>query len=119
MIFEHDLVVLVPYLLCVKRNTKEIDMGGTKRMLEAQEDMRSQAYMLLIKEGAIKECAYHSHVYMSMCDDEAVKQAYAIGTNMWKNGEVEGDREDFMGAIKSVMDDSAFDCSACENHRHS
>ena len=88
-------------------------MSQIKKILENDESLRSDAIEIAALAGAIEECSYHPGTYLSCDDDEANRQAYAIGTNKIKNEELGYDREALMGAIKSAIDDSG-ECYSCE-----
>jgi len=47
-------------------------------------------------------------------DDEANRLAYAIGTNRWENGEIEGEREEFLDVIKHAIKGAPYDCPRCD-----
>lgn len=90
-------------------------MSGIKREIEKIDDLHSQAVDVALRAGAISECELHSGELIYEDDEDAEKQAYAIGTNMWKNGEVDGTREEFMDAIKSAFENASHDgCMSCD-----
>jgi hypothetical protein len=90
-------------------------MGQAKRELERQSDLNMQAQSVAKEAGAIKECDLgHLEIMIDQGDDEANKRAYAIGTNRWKEGLVDGTREEFMDAIKDAIESASYDCPRCE-----
>lgn len=92
-------------------------MSGVKREWERQQDLEAQAIIPLLKSGAVKACDFHDDIMINQEDPEKEKMAYAIGTNMFKAGEVDGTREEFMDAIKSAIENAADECYCCAKHR--
>ncbi|TPL79100.1 hypothetical protein FJ941_20920 [Mesorhizobium sp. B2-3-13] len=88
-------------------------MGQAKKEMMRLQDLESQAMGPLLKAGAVEECPVHDGIYIDQFDDDAMKKAYAIGTNMVKNGEVDGTREEFMKAIQSAMGNAGDECGIC------
>jgi hypothetical protein len=88
-------------------------MGQTKNEMMRIQDLEALASNVLVKAGALKPCDAHEEVLIDQDDPDAVKRAYAIGTNMVKAGEVDGTREEFMDAIKSAYESSAVECYSC------
>lgn len=82
------------------------------------DDEYEEAKALAIRCGAIKVCEHHDDVTIDQMDEDAVKKTYATATVMIKNGDIDYDRKEFMNVIKHVIEDSAFDCPACERHLH-
>jgi hypothetical protein len=78
-----------------------------------REDLRAIAMEVLKKAGAVRECDRHLGIFIDKGDRDAEKQAYAIGTNMVKKGEVEGSREEFMAAIESALEMAVDRCPQC------
>ena len=92
-------------------------MGQAKKEMMRLEDLESQAMLVLSKAGAVEECEIHDGVFIDREDPDAVKSAYAIGTNMVKSGQVDGTREEFMAAIKSAYENAADECYICAKYR--
>lgn len=67
----------------------------------------------LLKAGVVEECPVHNGIYIDQLDDDDMKKAYAIGTNMVKNGEVDGTREEFMKAIQDARGNAGMECGIC------
>lgn len=88
-------------------------MGATKRMLEAQNDAEALATHIALQAKAVNACPVHDDVVIGAFDDDASKLAYALGTNLWKKGEVPVSREEFMDAIKQVIDQADDECARC------
>lgn len=80
------------------------------------DDLEGPARVAAFKAGAISSCPIHEDIIIDQEDPDAVAKAYAIGTNMWKAGDVDCDREDFMDAIKSVIDDAGEECGICSKN---
>ena len=87
-------------------------MGQAKKYMMLLEELEGTAGALLVRTGALKRCPNHG-VLIDNGDPDAVKRAYAIGTNMVKQGEVDADREDFMEAIKRAAANAADECGYC------
>jgi hypothetical protein len=86
-------------------------MGQAKNEMMRLDDLRSVARDLLVEAGAASECP-HGEVLLTG-DDDAEKRAYAIGTNMFKAGKIEGTREEFMEAIQGAIEDASGECPSC------
>lgn len=63
--------------------------------------------------GAVEQCPWHEEIVVDQCDEDALRHAYAIGTNRWKAGKIDGTREELMAAIKRVVRESAEECPFC------
>jgi hypothetical protein len=93
-------------------------MGQAKKDMMRRDDMENIAMGVLVKAGAVKECDLHEGIYLDNEDPDAVNKAYAIGTNLWKSGEIDGDREEFMESIKNAYETNAgWECGMCARHR--
>lgn len=94
-------------------------MSRIKREMERVDQMRHQARMVAKQAGAVKACALHPDDFdclLDQGDDEANRLAYAIGTNRWKDGEIDGEREEFMDAIKEAIQYAPYDCPECDRN---
>jgi hypothetical protein len=60
----------------------------------------------------LKGCSFpgHSDWLLDQGDDEANRLAYAIATNRWENGEIDGEREEFLDAVRHVIKSAPYDC---------
>lgn len=94
-------------------------MSQIKRILENEEALRGDAIAIAVLAGAIEECSNHSGTYLSCDDEDANRQAYAIGTTKIKNKELDYKREELMEAIKSAIDEAGEECYSCEKWRRS
>jgi hypothetical protein len=92
-------------------------MGPAKREFERIESLYSIAQVVLVRAKAIEECEYHDGTFIDHDNDDALKTAYAMGTNMVKRGEVDGTREEFREAIASAYADAGLECPSCAEHR--
>ena len=92
-------------------------MSQIKRILENEEALRCYAIGVAVLAGAIKECSDHSGTYLTCDDEDANRQAYAIGTTKIKNKELDYKREELMDAIKSAIDEAGEECYSCEKWR--
>ena len=87
-------------------------MSFAKRELERLEGLRTDGRRPLSKLGRLRHAtALKAFSYRD--DSDAVKRAYAIGTNMMKAGEVDSTREELMDAIKDAIENSYNDCPYC------
>jgi hypothetical protein len=93
-------------------------MGRAKEEMMRQEGLYFTAINLLEETGAVSRCEFHEEFYSDNGDEDALKHAYALGTIWVRDGKVDGEREEFMTAIKAAYDDAGYDCPACENHRN-
>jgi hypothetical protein len=90
-------------------------MGAAKHAMIMREELIQLAIPIAVKAGALKECWLHgSDIVMRTWDSEAERKAYAMGTNTWKAGDVAGDREALMSAMKYAIEFSPEDCWRCE-----
>jgi hypothetical protein len=91
-------------------------MSQVKREMERLETLNFEAIEVAKQAGAVKECRFpgHSDYVLAQWDDDANRTAYAIGTNRWKAGEIDGTRQDFMDAIKEAIDTAPDECAACD-----
>jgi hypothetical protein len=95
----------------------ELRMSQVKRdVVECSEGLHFQAIEVALQAKALKECSFpgHSDWVLDQGDDEANRLAYAIGTNRWENGEIDGEREEFLDAIKHAIKGAPYDCPKCD-----
>jgi hypothetical protein len=88
-------------------------MGAAKHEMMMQEDRVRQATDIAIKAGALKECYLHSDIAMRAWDSDAESLAYAMATISWKNGEMDGTRQDVMEAVKEAIEEGPIECWHC------
>jgi len=91
-------------------------MSMAKRELERRWELEAAAVSVARQAGAIKACPFHEEVNIDQWDEDALKMAYAIGTNKWKAGEINGTREEFMDAIKAAVDEAGESCYICDKN---
>lgn len=91
-------------------------MSQIKREMERLERLQHQAVEVAKQAKAVKECEHpgHSEYVIDQFDGDAASRAYAIGTNLWKSGDVDGTREEFMDAIKGAIEMAPSECPECE-----
>jgi hypothetical protein len=91
-------------------------MSQVKRDFKCVEGLRDQAVEVALQAEALKECSFpgHSGWVLDQRDDEANRRAYAIGTNRWQNGEICGEREEFLAAIQQAIRAAPYDCPRCD-----
>jgi hypothetical protein len=84
---------------------------------DRQQGIYIEAQDILKEAKAIKECNAHSEILYDNGNSEAVKLAYAIGTNKFKNGELSVFKslEELCATIKEVYDEINQKCPRCEN----
>ena len=95
---------------------RELRMSQVKRGMERVEGLRFEAIEVALQAKALKECSFpgHSKWVLDQGDDDANRLAYAIGTNRWENGEIDGEREEFLDAIKQAIKGAPYDCPKCD-----
>lgn len=91
-------------------------MGRAKEEMMRREGLYYSAVDVLVETEAVSRCEFHEDFYGDNGDEEALRHAYALGTNWVKDGRVDATREEFMTAIKTAYDESGFDCPSCEKH---
>ena len=69
---------------------------------------------ILRETGAVFPCPTHGNSMMDRCDDDANVRAFELATLRWKAGDIVGEYEDVMRAIKLALDNSAYHCPRCE-----
>ena len=91
-------------------------MSQVKRDMKRVEGLRYQAVEVALQAKALKECSFpgHSDLLLDQGDDEAYKLAYAIGTDRWKNGEIDGEQQEFLDAIRYTIRGAPYDCPRCD-----
>jgi hypothetical protein len=98
------------------RDTRELYMSQVRRDMGRLEGLHFQAIEVALQAKALKECSFpgHSDWVLDQGDNEATRLAYAIGTNRWENGEIDGEREEFLDAIKHVIKGAPYECPRCD-----
>ena len=91
-------------------------MSQVKGDMERIEGLRYQAIEVALEAKALKGCSFpgHSDWLLDQRDDEANRLAYAIGTNRWENGEVDGGRDEFLDAVRYAIKSAPYDCPRCD-----
>ena len=92
-------------------------MGHEKNEMMRLEDLRAVAMGVFKRAGAVKECEMDPGVFTNNEDAGANGLAYAIGTNMVKDGEVDCSREEFMAIIQSTLEGAETSCPRCAERR--
>jgi hypothetical protein len=94
----------------------ELRMSQVKRDMERSEGLQYQAIEVALQAKALKECSFpgHSDWVLDQGDDEANRLALAIGTNRWNNGEIDGEREEFLNAIRHAIKGAPYECPRCD-----
>lgn len=75
--------------------------------------MDEESTRVAVEAAAIRPCPIHTEVLINQGDPEADRRAYAMGTNLWKEGGIPCERTEFMDAIKDAIEMSAEECGAC------
>jgi hypothetical protein len=103
-------------LIASAHSLRELRMSQVKRDMKRVEGLRYQAVEVALQAKALKECSFpgHSDWVLDQGDDEANRLAYAIGTNRWQNGEIDGEREEFLDAIRHAIKGAPYDCPRCD-----
>jgi hypothetical protein len=91
-------------------------MNQVKRDMGRTEGLQCQAVEVALQANALKECSFpgHSGSMLDQGDDEATRRAYAIGADRWNSGEIAGDREEFLAAIRHAIKGAPYDCPRCD-----
>jgi hypothetical protein len=91
-------------------------MNLVKTDMKRIEGLHFQAIEVALEAKALKECSFpgHSDWVLDQGDDEANRLAYAIGTRRWDQGEIDGEREEFLAAIKQVIKGAPYECPRCD-----
>jgi len=91
-------------------------MSQVKRDVERSEGLQYQAIEVALQAKALKECSFpgHSDWVLDQGDDEANRLALAIGINRWNNGEIDGEREEFLNAIRHAIKGAPYECPRCD-----
>merc|ERR1712130_1095897 len=90
-------------------------MGQAKRELERRDHLRSMVEEAYIRAGWAERCDHHEEIVIDLMGGEPDGKVYAIATNMWKSGEVDVTRAEFMDAIKEGLQDADTQCNICAN----
>jgi len=95
---------------------RELRMSQVKRHMERNGGLHFQAIEVALQAKALKECSFpgHSDWVLDQGDNEANSLAVAIGTNRWESGEIDGEREEFLDAIKHAIKGAPYDCPRCD-----
>jgi hypothetical protein len=95
---------------------RELRMSQVKRDMKRIEGLHFRAIEVALEAKALKECSFpgHSDWVLDQGNDEANRLAYAIGTNRWQNGEIDGEREEFLDAIRHAIKGAPYDCPRCD-----
>jgi hypothetical protein len=94
-------------------------MGHSKKEMERLQDLDRNAMHLLVETGAVRECDDHDGVFIDKQDEEAVRKAKKIGSNMVKQGKMNATQAEFQDAIKNVIEGAGHECYACAKNRDS
>ncbi|MGA7806917.1 hypothetical protein [Bradyrhizobium sp.] len=91
-------------------------MNQVKRDVGRTEGLHFRAVEVALQARALKQCSYpgHSDWVLDQGDEEASRLACVIGTNRWENGEIDGEREEFLAAIKHVIKAAPYECPRCD-----
>jgi hypothetical protein len=92
-------------------------MGMAKKEMMRLQELEAHAMGVLVQAKAVEECPIHDGMFINQDDPDAVKHAYAIGTNLVKAGSVDGTREEFLGSIKSALESAGDECPICAKNR--
>jgi hypothetical protein len=89
-------------------------MGRQKAELERREALYDQVTQILISAEAISPCDECEDENLSNEDEDALKKAYAIGTNMLKSGSIVLDRASLMNMIHNQFWETPSRCPTCD-----
>ncbi len=91
-------------------------MSRVKRDMGRIEGLHFRAIEVALEAKALKECSFpgHSDWVLDQGDDAANRLANAMGTTRWEKGEIDGEREEFLDAIKHAIKGAPYDCPRCD-----
>jgi hypothetical protein len=103
-------------LIASAHSLRELRMSQVNRDVKRVAGLHYQAVEVALQAKALKECSFpgHSDWVLDQGDEEANRLAYAIGTNRWQNGEIDGEREEFLDAIRHAIKGAPYDCPRCD-----
>jgi hypothetical protein len=77
-------------------------------------ELEQAAMAALFQAKALLPCEVHSDEYYRPNDPDCERHAYALATIHWKRGQVGGEREELMDAVKRALEYAADDeCPYC------
>jgi hypothetical protein len=91
-------------------------MGARKYDLIRAEEIDAEAARILVEAGAVERCGVHDWVLIDQYDGDALRRAYAIGTNLADDGALE--RDEIVSAIARVYKYSQDACDVCRRLRY-
>ncbi len=91
-------------------------MTQLKKNMERSDRLHFRAIEVALQAKALKECSFpsHSEWVLDQADEAATTLAYEIGTSRWESGEIDGEREEFLEAIKHVINTAPYECPRCD-----
>jgi hypothetical protein len=103
-------------LVTSANSLRELRMSQVKRDIKGVEGLQYRAIEVALQAKALKECSFpgHSDWVLDQGDDEANRRAYAIGIDRWQNGEIDGEREEFLDAIRHAIRGAPYVCPRCD-----
>lgn len=88
-------------------------MGRQKEELARLEDLYLYAQGIASQAGAIRECEYHSGIFITCENADAEDEAYAFARREIENGEKSFNREELTDAVKSAINEAGEECGYC------
>jgi hypothetical protein len=100
-------------------NFEEEKMGRVKELLMGEEQKRSIAEAIAVDAGALRECEFHSDIFIDIDSDEAKKLAYIIGNKRFTEKSITAfkNRKELTDTIKSVIEEAHAECPDCRKIR--
>lgn len=92
-------------------------MSGIKRLMEEQEEKRSEARAIALKAGALKVCEFHDEIFVGGKD---ILGAYKLAAASFKRGfrkDLFQNQQEFTDCIKEEVEDAAEECWVCAKIR--
>lgn len=98
--------------------------------MSACENIRDAVEHIVMEAGVATQCPVHPGKLIYQYDDEAERRAYSMASHCWKDGRcvlvgpviarlcIVGTREEFIDAVRLVIDEVLADCPECAKVGH-
>ena len=82
-------------------------------LLDHYEELRSHGARFAIAAKAVAPCDLHPDI-IEVVDSDRLKEACMMANSAITRNEINYDRKELTDAIKTVIDEAAYDCPRCE-----
>jgi hypothetical protein len=82
-------------------------------LIDYYEQVRGYGARFALAAQAVKRCDLHPEI-IEIVDSGQIGQACRMGNAAITRGEIDVERNDLTNAIKSIIDEAAYDCPRCE-----